>query len=102
MQTLQQAEGVRYILTRGVFRLCPFRFIVGLNGGVILGQHQFETNKTIHVAICQMMYHLLYVPSIWPVSQLQLIVGEITHCLFNLPGSSSMVAIRLLVSPPAK
>ena len=58
--------------------------MIGTNGRVVFSQSQFEPYIPIHMAVGQMMYHLLDRPSIRTISIVQLVFSAVFDQCFNV------------------
>src|SRR5688500_3168720 len=76
VQRIQQVE--RYIdgYTLGIGKLRPRRFIVCLDGRLVFGERQLDARVRVHVAVGQVVHHLLHRPAARPVRCLDLIAGQ--------------------------
>src|SRR5205085_5057655 len=59
-----------------VFQLSPFFFVVGLDGGLILGDTELEADVSIGVRVCDVMDELQHGPTIGAIRSCELLRRE--------------------------
>src|SRR6185437_6665588 len=60
-------------------QLRPARFVVGLDGRLVLRQRQLEPHVRVHVAVGEMMHHLLDAPAAVAIGSRKLLARQSLH-----------------------
>jgi hypothetical protein len=72
MEIVDQCE--RRFDRRGfsVRKLGPQIFVIGLDGGLVLGERELEAREGVHVAVADVVYELADSPAAWTIGRVKL------------------------------